>query len=454
MIGDFLATIKARWRLELGIVLAVMLLVFVWIWMTPKVYSASASLLYDVTQPEPIAAGGSSPSDDELLGTQADVIRSETIAAAVVDRTGLGSSPNLIDQWRRATNGAVEFNAWMGKRLLGSLLVTPIKGSRVLGVEYHAADPVFAAQMANAFATTYVEERLRMQTDPAKTYAQWFEERTREVRQKLDKAQGALTAFQRRTGIVDSGSLDAEANRLTALSSSLVGAETSAATVGAKTGGSASQSNDVQSSPVVQQLRSQIASQTAQIAQMRATMGPNHPAMLAANAEIGALKSKLATEIGEATRSLKLASNSASATASDLRGKLNEQRGRMLSLAGDRGELIGLQRDVDSARANFDAVTQRLNSMRLQSSVPSTNVRQLDSALPPVLPSSPNVPLRVVLGLAFGVLLAVGIVGLLEFWRPRVRTEEGLENATNIVVLTNVNFSGSTTERRLIGQVA
>ncbi len=454
MIRDFIATIKARWRLELGIVLAVMLLVFAWIWTTPKTYSATASLLYDVTQPEPVAGGGSAQSDDELLGTQADVIRSETIAAAVVDRVGLASSPDLVDQWRRATNGSVEFNAWMGKRLLGNLVLNPIKGSRVLGVEYHASDPAFAAQMANAFAGTYVEERLRMQTDPAKTYTQWFEERTREVRQNLEKAQGALTAFQRRTGIVDSGSLDAEANRLTALSSSLVGAETSAATVGAKAGAGASQSNDVQSSPVVQQLRSEIASQTAQIAQMRATMGPNHPAMLAANAQLAALNRKLATEIGEATRALRLASNSASATAGDLRSKLNEQRGRMLGLAADRSELIGLQRDVDSARAAYDAVTQRLMSMRLQSSVPSTNVKQLDTALPPVLPSSPNVPMRVVLGLAFGVLLALGVVALLEFLRPRVRTEEGLEHATNIVVLTNVNFSGSTTERRLIEQAA
>jgi polysaccharide biosynthesis transport protein len=441
MIGDFISAIRVRWRLELAIILAVLVAVGVWTFFTPKTYSASSSLLFDVSTPDPVK-DASQQSDDDLLGTQADVIRSSTIAAAVVDRAQLAQSPQLVEMWRRATGGSTEFNDWMGRRLLNNLLLEPVKGSRVLTVTYSSPDANFAALMANTFASTYVDERLQMQTAPAKSYAQWFELRTREVRKNLEGAQSALAAFQRRTGIVDNGGFDAEANRLSSLQQQLVSAEAAAASVGARSGADASASNDVQNSALVSQLRMQIATKSAEINQMRATLGPNHPQMLAANAELSALNSKLSTEVGNATRTLRETSATATATASDLRSKLEAQRGKMLSLAADRSELQGLQNDVASARSAYDAVTQRLLAMRLQSTVPGTNVRQLDNAAPPLLPSSPNVPLRMFLGLVFGVLLAVGLVALIEYRRPRVRTDEGLELATGVVVLSRLEFHG------------
>lgn len=449
MIADMIAALRARWRLELAILLAVLVAVAAWAWVTPKSYAASASLLYDIQQPEPVADRQAQVTDDSLLGTQADIIRSEAIAQQVVRSQNLRSVADLVDNWQRSTGGTDSFEVWLGRLLVQNVTVAPVRGSRVLTISYRSPDPYFAAQMANAFAATYIDERLRLQTDPAKTYTQWFEERTADVRETLGKAQEKLAAFQRRTGIVDSRSLDAEGNRLTELSGQLVGAEASASSLRARAGQGASQSIDVQSSAVVQGLRSQIAGKSAQIEQMQTELGPNHPTMIAARAELSQLQSKLSEEIGNATRALQASSGAASSSASSLRGMVGEQRGRMLALAADRSELEGLQRDVDSARAAYDAVTQRLLAVRLQSSVPSTNVRQLDQATPPLFPNSPNIPLRIALGLAFGILLAVGVAALLEYRWPRVRTPQGLESTLGIPILSHVRFSGSSVQKRI-----
>ena len=313
----------------------------------------------------------------------------------------------------------------------------------MLSVGYSSPDPAFAALVANSFASSYIGERLKMSTDPAKTYTRWFEERTQEVRDKLESAQSKLAAFQREKGIVDTGAIDAEATRLSSLSGELTSAEAASADSRARAGGSVAASPDVLNGGVVQGLRSQIAMKTAEVSQMETTYGPNHPAMVAARAELDALRSKLSGEIGTSAMSLRVASGAASAREGGVRNLLNSQRSRMLELSQDRSELEVLQRDVDSARSAYDSVTQRLSAMRLQTDLPATNVRLLDEAVPPLLPSSPNIPLRLFLGLMLGAAVAVTVGGALEWLRPRVRTSTGLAWMTGVPVIARVDFGRS-----------
>ncbi|WP_330219038.1 GNVR domain-containing protein, partial [Sphingomonas sp. Leaf30] len=214
------------------------------------------------------------------------------------------------------------------------------------------------------------------------------------------------------------------------------------ADAGARAGGG-STGLDVQTAGVVQGLRAQISAKTAEVAQLSADLGPNHPQRQAAEAELSALRRRLAVETGTSANAVRVASGTASSKESQMRALLNQQRGKMLSLAGDRAELDVLQRDVDSARAAYDTVTQRLGTMRLQSEAPSTNVVQLDVAQPPMFPSSPNVPMRLALGLVLGGMLAAGTALALELWRPRVRTSSGAATAMGVPVLGSVSFSQS-----------
>lgn len=442
-LSDLIAAMKTRWRLELFVLIAVLALVAIWTALSPKTYVATSSLLFDEPMVDPVQ--GTQTTQDSvagLLSTQGDVIKSVAVAGEVVRSLQL-VTPEVVTRWQAATDGTGDVDTWYGRYLLGNLAIAPEPGSRVLRLQYVSNDPQFAAQMANAFATSYLDTRLKMRTDPARTYSRWFQERTREVRENLQQAQARLTAFKRETGIVDTGTSDAEVARLSELSNQLTSAEASSAALGARAGTNAAASPDVQSSSVVQGLRAQIASKTAQVSQMRTSLGPNHPDIIAAKAELAELQSRLAGEIGNSTRSVRVASNAANSTEAELREKLNAQRQRMLSLSTDNAQLDVLRRDVDTAQAAYDAVAARLQTMRLQSVAPDTNVRQLDSATAPLLPSSPNVPIRLLLGVVLGLLLAVGVALGLEIWRPRVRTADGVAGITGLPVLAAVDLSES-----------
>ncbi|WP_126174437.1 GNVR domain-containing protein [Altericroceibacterium xinjiangense] len=451
-LSDLIAALKTRWRLELFVLIAVLALVGLWTALSPKAYVATSSLLFAEPSVDPVQGTQTTDQDDvsALLSTQSDVIQSVAVASNVVSSLQL-ATPDVLARWQAATGGTGDINSWYGRQLLDNLTISPDKGSRVLTLQYESTDSQFAALMANAFAASYLDTRLELRTDPARTYSRWFQDRTREVRENLQQAQARLTAFKRETGIVDTGAADAEAARLSELSNHLTSAEASAAALSARAGSNPAASSEVQSSAVVQGLRAQIASKDAQISQMSTSLGPNHPDLIAAKAELGELRSKLAGEIGNTAQSVRIASSAASRAEAELRQKLNAQRGRMLSLAANNAQLDVLQRDVDTAQAAYDAVAARLQTMRLQSIAPEADVRQLDTATPPLLPSSPNVPLRLLLGAVLGVLLAAGAALGLEVWRPRVRTADGVAGISGVPVLAAVDLSSSRAGALLTG---
>ncbi len=441
-LSDLAVALRKRWRLELVVFLAVLGAIAVWTALSPKSYVATSSVLFDDVSVDPVQGTSGGDSLSALLTTQSDVVQSEAVAAEVVRSQQL-AGPAVISSWQKATGGVGDVNTWYGRQLLGGLQVVPEKSSRVLKIQYRSANPEWSSLLANGFVVSYLDQRLKSKTDPARTYSRWFTERTREVRATLEAAQARLTQFKRQTGIVDSGTVDAEATRLSELSGQYTGAQASAAELNARAGTSVSASPDVQGSGVVQGLRSQIAGKTAQISEMSSNLGPNHPDLIAAKAELSELRARLGGEIGTATRSVQAASAAANSKQATLDRLLQQQRGRMLGLAGDRSKLDVLARDVDSAQAAYNSVTQRLETMRLQALAPSTNAHQLDLASPPVLPSDPNVPLRALLGLVLGVLLAVGVGIAAETLRPRIRTATGAAMASGTPVLATLDFKRS-----------
>jgi succinoglycan biosynthesis transport protein ExoP len=447
-VADLVAAFKARWRLELAVTLAVFALALLSSFAMHKVYAASSTLLIDERAPDPGANAGASPAPvdmQQVIATQTDIIKSDEVAHAVVRKLNLTADPLTQKAWRKATGGYVDAETWVAQGLLGHLTVDSEHSSNVLSIRYVSPRAAEAAQMANAFAQAYLDEHLSMTTDPAKTYTRWFEVRMGDVRGNLQKAQGALADFQRRHGIVGSQNVDAEGERLNALSQQLATAEADQAAAHSRAGADRGASTEVQSSTVVAQLRSEIAQKAATVANLRGTLGPNHPELMGAESELATLRARLGAEQGTMSQSLAVASSDASQRVASLRAVVDAQRGKMLAMQADRSQLEVLQRDVTSASAAYDGMEQRLSAMRLQAELPRTNVRQLDKATEPLFPSSPNIPMRAVMGLILGAILGATLAAALEWWKPRVRSRAGIAQMAGAPVLASIDLGRSRT---------
>jgi uncharacterized protein involved in exopolysaccharide biosynthesis len=436
LILDILRAILQRWRMVISIFCGVMLLTALWIVMTPREYLATATLLFDTRAPDPLRTdnGGGASEPAAMLTTEAQILRGEAITSQVARTMGMDKDAELRKQWFDDTHGSQTFQGWLNRRLQSGLEVTPSPMSNTIDIAYRSPNAARSAQIANAFADAFNQTRLSMSNDFAKRYAEWFKTRLGESEARMQSAQAELASFQREHGIVSTGSIDAESNRLAELSSKLSAAEASAADAGARAAAGASMP-EVQSSGVVQGLRAQIAAKSAEIRQMSAELGPSHELMRAAHAQLGQLQAALAQETAKTSGSLSAASSAASANRGAMQALLNQHRARMLSLAGDRGKLDILESNVESARKEYETETQQLAELRAKSSIPSLNVLHLNAAEAPLLPNSPNIAVRLLMMTILGLMLAVGAAILAEWLQPRIRSRDAVTYLTGVPVL-------------------
>jgi uncharacterized protein involved in exopolysaccharide biosynthesis len=108
---------------------------------------------------------------------------------------------------------------------------------------------------------------------------------------------------------------------------------------------------------------------------------------------------------------------------------------RVLELNQQRDSLDVLTRDVESARAAYDAAMQRKEHVRLESEVNETDIAVLNPAVPPLRPAFPLLTLNLSLACVLGALLGVATALLVEATDRRVRLRTDLTELAGIPVL-------------------
>lgn len=393
----------------------------------PRQYLATSSLLIDLSQTDQSEkeTAQSAAVVESIIGTQVSVLRSDLVLAEVARRSGLMDNPNDPVEAQRVLD-----------EITKNSYVSTDRQSNVIGINYVDRDPETAARIANLFADVFLAKQVELRVNPARVNARWYDQRTAEVRRRYEQAQQKLTDFQRANGIIGVDRMDLEAEKLKSLTAELTEAEAAAAEARSKAGGA--NMPEVNAAMSVQGLQQQVAMKSAEVAELARTLGPNHPEMMAAQAQLATLRSQLSATRGIQSNALSAASGAAVRREGDLRQRLAEQQNRMLRMSGTQDQLAVLQRDVDAARQTYETVRQRLNDAALKSEVSRANASILDRATVPLLPFKPKVLLWLIGGLLFGGLVGCGIALLIEILSPRVRSARSLTKSTDLEVLADL----------------
>ncbi|MGY6214877.1 chain length determinant protein EpsF [Methylolobus aquaticus] len=452
----------ARWKIAAAVFFVTVIAAYGISKLLPKKYTAATTLIVDFQGMDPIT--GAVINAQQLLptymATQVDIIKSHAVAVRVVDATKLTESPELRESYQLATEGRGNIRDWTADLLLNDLAVEPSKQSNVIWISFTAADPEFAAMIANAFGKAFVETNLNFRTVPARQNAAWFEEQLKGLRENLERARGRLSDLEREKGVfaADSQTRDLESARLAELSSKLVLAQADLSEAlshqqelqAARTTGRSLESlPEIISHPLVVNLKTQIAQAEAKLADLSDREGRNHPQYLSAKAELASLREKLKLEIATIVNAINSGVTIAKQREAQLRATIAAEKQKVLELGNKRDELAVLTHEVESAQRSYDEAMQRFSQTRLQGEASQTNIAVLNPAVPPLEPSFPrtllNVALAGILGSLLGLLAALG----LEMLDRRVRGIDDLEFALDLPVLGLLPGNGGA--RRLGG---
>lgn len=433
---QFFSILRARRGVAGLILLATIALALAWVMLRPHSYTARAPVLVDVRL-DPVGAtplqGLVAPS---FVSTQIDIVKSDRVAERAIKLLPPDQPP--LKEWREKAATKPKPDAWLTREIQQRLDVKPARESNIINIAWTGRTPAEAASVANAFAEAYLQTSVEIRTDPAKKYADWFDGQVKDTRDRLEKAQARLSDFQQKSGILaaDEHGDSFETTRLKDLSAQLLAIESRG-----RRGGDNSPA--VMESPLVNNMRADVAKLESKVQEASASMGSAHPKMQQMQAELGAMRSRLASEssrVGSAASSSYAANK---ARQRELGQALAEQKVRMLSLNKQRGELTVLQRDVDTAQKAYEAVSTSAAQSRLQSLSTQTNVMRLASAVEPLEPTGPTGLQALLVAAVAGMLLAIATVLLLELANRRVRSVEDLSMVTQLPILACVPAAAS-----------
>jgi chain length determinant protein EpsF len=437
---QFLLALRGRFWVFLSLFAATVVAAVAVTLMVPKTYVSTVSIMVDNRDEQSL--NGSNPSPRQQTGymqTQIDIIQSGNVARRVVRELKLHDSVHAQQAFRDAGGkGAIE--DWIGSGLLSRLKVESSQSS-VIQLEYAASDPVFARDVANAFAKAYVDTTLSLRVEPTRQAAVWFEEQLKTLRSNLEAAQSKLAAFQKEKGIIATDErVDVENARLAELSTQALQAQNMTYDAASRSGlaargGSPESLPEVLGNPLVQALKTELLRAEAKLQELSTRLGPNHPQYQQQQSEVSALRSKVNGEMRRVIDGVNNVTAQSRARQGALQGALAEQRRRVIELRDARNQAMVLQRDVETAQKAYEAAQARYVVNKVESGARATNVTVLNAATEPTDPARPKVKLNILMGILVGLILGLGAVFLMELIDRRVRSPRDLEEGLDAPLL-------------------
>ena len=391
-------------------------------------------MLIDTRQSDLLAgnanAGGSPNALSAQMSTQIDLLRSQRVLRRAIDTLKLGDDPALDyrNRWTRETGAQGDFSAWVADQLLANLDVRPTRDSGVLTLSYLASDRDTAARIANGLTQAYIDTELEMRLERAGKFSGFFDERAKALRAEVEAAQTRLSAYQRGNGVVAGASdrLDIENARLVELSSQVAAVEALAAESRSREAQAQSQGDrlpDVINNPLLQSLHADLSRQQTRLSELGSRLGDQNPQVIEAAAGIAALRSRIEQESRRVTAGVGVSNSVNEARIRQARGAVAEQRERVLRLKSGQDQVAVLQRDVQNAQRNYDAVLAQAGRTQLESQAALSSIAVIQRAVPPAKRAFPKTMTNLMIAGLFGIVLALAWVLLREKARMRLRSE-------------------------------
>lgn len=401
----------------------------------PRAYDATATLLvrYEVNDP---LGGKEFPVGllSNYIATQIELLQSPGVLVPVIERLNLANKREYVSGF----DGAVaDLPAWIVGRMQRKLTITQGQsGSQLVHVRYTGRTPDQAAEVANAIAEVYVQQQNDRINQPAAAYANRYSEQLDSLRAKVERAQEQVTAFRERNGMVDpSGNIDIDMEVLATLEQKLLEAQSQKRAAEARATGDASVGSTVLNSPLVQSLKTTLATLTARRAELLSSLGRRHPDMVALEAQIRETRASLEAEVGVYSTSSQSELEAARVLTAKLQAALDEQRARILKVRQVRDEATRYQLELSSAQEVYKRALDGYDQAAYASQSRYNNVSIESRALKPLRPTRPNLLKYSVLGILLGGAVGLLVPFAMELLNRRVRCRDDLERDHGIPVL-------------------
>jgi polysaccharide biosynthesis transport protein len=311
----------------------------------------------------------------------------------------------------------------------------------VVDLTVESSNPEKAARIASAIGGAYLDEQSDARAEAARRATESLAARLNEQRERVAHAEEQVERYKAQHSIVKAGDRLVDEQQLTELNNQLTNAR-------ARTSETKARYEQVQQlrreeidqgaipeaiqSTTLGMLRDQYATIARQEANLNAELGPRHPRVIEARAQLRMAQQQIGDEVARISEASRIDYERALANETTLTGNLAALKQRAMDTSLAFVKLRELEREAEANRAVYESFLVRTREIREQERLDTTNVRILADAEPPSARSFPPsrkllLPALLILGLLGGI----GLAYLVELTR-RPHSADGAVEPTTV----------------------
>jgi capsular exopolysaccharide synthesis family protein len=456
------AAIRSNLRLIIAIIVgALALAVVITLLDTPR-YTANATIQINDSSDRVIGENDDQTAQtanlydiDRFLKTQTDVLKSRGLAQRVAHSLKLEGN----DKFYRAMEASPPEPGTSQDRvrdltlrlLQRNLTVRLPRDSRIVTVSFESADPEIAAQVANAFASEFIQANLQRKFDSSSYARDFVSKQLDEAKSRVEQAERALNDYSRQTGLILTGDaarrdgsvndtggsvtsasllqINEAANRATADRVAAEGRWRAISSVPLLA------SREVLANPAITGLIAERAKTEAELNRELSTHLEDYPTVRQKRAQLAKLDSELQLAASAVRSSIRAEYLAAQNTERELLAQLQRLKGESLLEQDKTVSYALLKREADTNRTLYDGLLKRYNELNATAGISSSNVSIIDTAERPLSPTSPNLIKNLAIALISGLGLAALTLFLKDQLDDAIRVPEDVEAKLRLPLL-------------------
>ena len=459
------AIARNKWRI-LVLVALVGLIATLYAYSLTPIYRSSATVMVEgarskaVTTIEDLSVAYSGASRDYFL-TQFEVMKSREFAERLVRVMNLTKHPEFDGSltrkpWYAALLPSLSSGAAVApadpqdaeERVVASVMartsLQPVRNTQLVSLSFDSVDPVLAARVPNTLATIYIVADLEARGESTRRSMQFLARQSEDLKAKLVESERALQQYREREKIIEAKgvSMSGASRQLEDLTSSLLDArkkrsdlEAAYEQVNSALQGKSAEAFEtlpvVLRHPLVQRAKDMESEAERRFSDVSKRYGPDHPRMVAAQAELKVAQDSLKRQASVAAQGLAKDYELARANETAIDRALGRAKGDIQSYNRKEFELQSLERDVTANRQLYDTFMLRSKEVRA-GDMQSTIARIVDEARPPKTPFGPNKRLIVGVWVLAALLAGVSLALLIERLNNRIKASHEVESKLGV----------------------
>jgi len=453
--------------------------------MIPNRYEAVATVQIDQRQKKITNIEGvisDLKADTATVDSEVEIIRSKAIAQRVIETLGLRgdkelNEPTGVKRWlamiglsrkqilppkpaatdangtrdpiatvlniERAIDTEPERDA-IGRAFESRLKVVRLRNTLLIEIHFSSADPIKAARIANTIADVYLKSQIEAKQRAAEQASALLEEKIRGLRDRVGVAERRIERFKTDNNIFDADGFLLADRQLAREMEALVIARKQTAEAKARfeqarrmsLQGEGNESvADVLQSQTIRLLRDELTKALRKEAELATKYGPRHPEIQKSAADVAKAQSELTAEVNKIIRNLKTEYEVAADRERQLAAAMDGLKGQIGSSKDQIWQLKELEREATANKQLYEALLSRNKQTVETLGLQFPDARIVEQADVPPTPASPKRKQIVLIALAGGLALGLGLAFLLELMAPGVHRPEDAEKALETALL-------------------